>query len=196
MSDFWTLSSGEEISATDKFDLGGGNLEPIPDGTNVLAAIEEVKWDHDRDNFEFLSIKWGVLAPEEYNKRKVFQKLWVSDHDPRAKTPETKRDKARSMLATIDKLAGGHLKSAGGVPSDTGLQRALQGKQMILRVNVWKMKDESTGDVNTGNWVGSVSAKNGADTVQPKGGRVQSGAPAGASLKKNVDDSVPFARCD
>jgi len=188
MSDFWTLSTGEEIdNVADKFDLGGGAMVPIPDGTNVLASIEEVKWDHDRDNFEFISIKWGVLAPPEYNNRKIFQKLWVSDYDPRAKTPETKRDKARNMLAVIDKLAGGHLKAAGGTPTDESLMRALQRKQMVLRVNVWKMRDENTGEINTGNWVGSVSAKNGAE-VQPKGGRVQSGASAKAAVK----DEVPF----
>ena len=41
MSDFWKLSDGNDVEANDSFDAGGGKIEVIPEGSQVLAAIDE-----------------------------------------------------------------------------------------------------------------------------------------------------------
>jgi hypothetical protein len=114
MSDFWNLSDGEDVketAGTGEFDAGGGNLLPIPGETSVLAAIDEAKWDKTQDGDRFISLRWNVLAPDDYKGRKVFQKLWVLDADPRAKADKVaaKRDKAKKMLGAIDTNCGGKL---------------------------------------------------------------------------------------
>ena len=41
---FWNLSDGKEVESKSEFEAGGG-FEVIPDGTRVLAAVEECKDD-------------------------------------------------------------------------------------------------------------------------------------------------------
>ena len=67
MVNYWNLSDGDDIHKTGgEFETGGGNFTPIPDGTGLLAAIDEAKIDEDRDGNEFVSIRWSVLTPAEY----------------------------------------------------------------------------------------------------------------------------------
>ena len=78
MSNFWSTSTGESaISNTTSFEIeGGGDILPIPAGTKVLAIIENVKIATVKDSVEqYVEIKWGIIKPEVYNKRKVFQGL-------------------------------------------------------------------------------------------------------------------------
>ena len=72
---FWKTSTGETATDTGKdFEVAGGNFDPIPEGSNLLAMIEEVKWETVRDGIEeFINAKWVVLKPEEFANRKVFQ---------------------------------------------------------------------------------------------------------------------------
>ena len=110
MSDFWKLSDGNDVEANDSFDAGGGKIEVIPEGSQVLAAIDEAKWSKNQKGDEFISLRWAVIAPEDYANRKIFQKLWVTDFDPSAAAKGedkalAKRDKAKKMLAAIDSNA-------------------------------------------------------------------------------------------
>lgn len=149
---FWNLStSNENLTQNDgTFTAGGGDMEPIPAGTQVKAACEEAKWDA-YDGDEYISLKWTVLAPAEYQNRKVFQKVRVMDGDSK------KADKAKRMLAAIAANAGGGLLKVEGRPSDQDLQSNLAMKPMALTLEVWEIeKSDGTGKAS-GNWVQQVA---------------------------------------
>lgn len=150
---FWTTSDNKAIKEQNSFETGGGDIEPIPAKTQVKAAIDEAKWD-DYDGEEYISLRWTVLAPEQYKNRKIFQKVRVTDSDPK------KADKAKNMLAAIATNAGGGLLKIDGVPSDMDLQANLLHKPMAILLQVWKIKDDQTGDEKSGNWVSAVSQLN------------------------------------
>jgi len=184
MSGFWNTSDGQSMTAQAEYEQEGGNLEPIPNGTTVLAAIDEAKWAFAKDSdARYLSLRWTVLKPEEYGNRKVFQKMWVDDDDPRAKDPAKKRDNAKRMLVAIDTNSGGGLLSKGGVPTDEDLSMNLLNKPMLVSLQVWKMKAEDGSDMS-GNWVNKVAAA-GAGTVSKPAAK----APAAQSV--DLDD-IPF----
>ena len=151
---FWNI----EEPANGEFEIGGGEIKPIPADTNCLATIDEAKWSEDRDGNRFVSLRWSVLSPADYKNRKVYQKLWVTDADPKAKDADKKRSKAKSMLSAIDFNAGGKLKAAGVEPTDDTLGVALINKPMIIKIMEWKITDG--GETKSGNWIGKVSARN------------------------------------
>ena len=187
MSDFWGLSDGDTVKAVTEFDSGGGSIEPIPDGTQVLAMIDEAKWD-EREMAEYISLRWTVLQPDQYKNRKFFQKLWVMGNNPSQKDMDKQKkqgDKAKQMLAAIDTNAGGKLLASGGKPTDHDLQANLIGKPMIVRLGVWEMTS-STGELMNGNWVQQVAAKGSAD--------VASAPQKTADAPKNelAGDDIPF----
>lgn len=208
MSDFWNLSDGEdvkEIAGSGEFDAGGGNLLPIPAETSVLAAIDEAKWDKDQDGNRFISLRWNVLAPEDYNNRKVYQKLWVTDADPRAKADKVaaKRDKAKKMLGAIDTNCGGKLLAKGVAPTDESLTSCLTNKPMVVKVMIWEMRDRQTGDMGRGNWIGAVSPKTAPQTSAEDIAKAQAAlekhvASSGGSTggggggRRDMDDEIPF----
>lgn len=202
---FWNLSDGEDAKETgNSFETGGGNMEPIPDGSSVLASIDDAKWDEDREGFEYLSLRWTVAKPEQFANRKVFHKLWVTDDKPKQKDPEKTRDKAKRMLAAIDSNAGGKLARKNGKPTSDELALALMGKPMVIRLQVWDMEGK------TGNWVASVSPKDhelkvGETKAAPRaaanrsgggddwgGGSSRSKSFAGAGFGNDLDEEVPF----
>ena len=169
---------GEYANTTGEMEMGGGDIAPIPAKTQVKAAVEEAAWYHPKDGGDsVISLKWCVLAPKEYNNRKIFQKLKVNDSDPK------KKAKAMQMLAAIDKNCGGKLVASNSEPTDESLMMALINKPMVLLLQVWKMQDQQTGEDKTGNWVGAVSpvAKTAAQAP------VQTPAPA-----DNYDDDINF----
>ena len=208
MSDFWNLSDGEDVKETagsGEFDAGGGNLLPIPAETSVLAAIDEAKWDKDQDGNRFISLRWNVLAPEDYNNRKVFQKLWVTDADPRAKADKVaaKRDKAKKMLGAIDTNCGGELLAKGVAPTDESLTSCLTNKPMVVKVMIWEMRDRQTGDMARGNWIGAVSPKTAPQTSAEDIAKAQAalekhvsstsgGGMGGGGGSRSMDDEIPF----
>ena len=188
---FWNLSDNEDVTKSGgEFDAGGGTMEPIPDGSSCLAAIDEAKWDRKQDGSEFISLRWTVLAPEEYKNRKIFQKLWVTDADPMAKDADKKRDKAKRMLAAIDTNAGGKLLAKPVKPTNDSMSACLTNKPMIVKVMVWSMKNAQTGEDMSGNWVGAVSPRS--------KGTVSAAAPAAAPKPKAAPveaaaaDDIPF----
>ena len=191
---FWDLSDGGSAADTGtEYEQPSGNLEPIPDGSSVLAMIDEAKWD-EKDDADYISLRWSVLSPDEYKNRKVFQKLWVTDDDPNAKDASAaakKRDKARRMLAAIDANAGGKLTKKGGVPTDETLTVCLTNKPMIIKCMLWEMPDrEKHGEFIRGNWIAAVAPKSkGIDVKEAKA------APAARSGSAPYDldgDDVPF----
>lgn len=190
---FWDLSDGEnaaDIKATEYEIPGGGNFDPIPDGSAVLAMIEEAKWDS-RHDADYISLRWTVLSPDEYKNRKVFQKLWVTDDDPNAKDADKaakKRDRARRMLSYIDRNAGGKLTAKPGQPTDESLTACLTNKPMIIRLAIWSVKDGQTGETIEGNWVQAVAPKSKGIDVKDAPPVVKKAAPA-----STVDsDDIPF----
>jgi hypothetical protein len=181
---FWTTSTGEDAAANaeKEYDIGGGDFPVIPDGSNVLAFIDEAKWDKDRDFNEYISLRWNVEKPEAYEGARVWQKLWVDDLDPNHKNPESKRDKAIKMLATIDSNCGGKLVKKGGKPTNDELALALTNRQMVIKCMVWEMNGKE------GNWVAAVSPKDKELSVAEGAPARKKAPPANAKL----DDDIPF----
>lgn len=147
---FWNLTdTNEKLDTTGSFDAGGGDIAPIPKDTQVKAACDEAKWDsHNGD--EYISLRWTVLAPDEYKNRKIFQKVRVLDDDSK------KADKAKRMLAAIAANAGGGLLKVEGKPTDADLQSNLLMKPMALTLQVWEMERDD-GTTMSGNWVQQVA---------------------------------------
>lgn len=199
--DFWGLSTGE--SAAEKteggsYEKSGGNMKPIPDGTSVLAAIDEAKWDKDAKGKRFISLRWTVLAPEEFENRKVFQKVWVLDDKPDSKDAVKTRDKEKLMLGAIDQNAGGKLLAKPVMPTDEAMTLHLTNKPMIIRLMVWERRNEMTGEVGTGNWVARVDNKSVAKVSSAE--EIAKGQAEQAKKQKTqssgsgrtLDDEIPF----
>ena len=191
---FWNLNDGTQAQATNEFDTGGGDLDPIPNNTGCIAAIEEAKWDW-YESDRFIVLKWRVLKPEQYQNRIIFHKLKVfgtaNDKDPQAAA-----DKAKRMLAAIDTNAGGKLMQLQAEPSDQDLMSALVGKMMAIKVMKWEMK--INGEEKSGNWISAVAPAKGAAAAKAPSAPAQQApvqqAPAAQAPEQSVDfeDDIPF----
>lgn len=201
---FWDLSDGgaanEDVQK--EYEVPSGNMEPIPNNSDVLAYIKAAKWAEKRDtNERFIEIQWQVEKPAEFLNRVVFQKLWVDDLDPGAKSEEKareKRDKARRMLATIDANAKGRLMQSGDAPTDDSLALALVDARMVIKCMLWEINDAGTGETIRGNWISAVKPKD-AETsvgkalpVKTGGGAGSGGRPGGGGGVPDFDDDIPF----
>lgn len=195
---FWNTSSGESAinENNTSFEIeGGGDILPIPAGTKVLAMIETVKWATVRDSTErYVEIKWSVLKAEAYKNRKIFQKLWVADHDPAQNDLEKakrKKDKALKMLAAIDANAGGRLSKASGEPDNDTLALALNNKLMVIGLNTW---DDAETKKPKGNWVYYVGPKADAITEVTKEdiAKQREQASSFTPNPRDLDDGIPF----
>lgn len=160
---------GIDTGVTD-YEIGGGTLEPIPDGTRVLAVCEEAR-NALYNGDSYISLKWRVSRPEEYNNRVIFHKLRVFDIG--------KAEKHKRMLAAIATNAGGGLFTAMAArkesePSDESLTTIIN-RPMVLQLGVWEM------DGKSGNWVQAVSKRKGAAQ-----------APAPAAPAADDFDDIPF----
>lgn len=189
---FWNTSTGENAAdnAASNFEVeGGGSLEPMPEGTSVLAFPKKAEWSKTQDgNAEFVNIQWSVMKPEQFANRVIFHKLWVADLDPTVEDLEKakkKRDRNLNMFATIDANAGGRLARINNKPTNEDLAAALTGKAMVIGLGVWE-----TNDGKSGNWVRSVSDKS-ADlkvgTAKPAPKPASSGNTAAL-----IGDDLPF----
>ncbi len=178
MSNFW-------LDIQDKNDIGtfevGGDLEPIPAKTQVLAYIEDIKWD-EYEGVEYINIQWKVIKPEEYKGRVVFQKLKVKDADAK------KRERAIRMLMAIDHNAKGGLVELGTEPTTEQLKGKLTNKPMLLMLQVWQIIDEKTGEPKKGNWVSAVAPRS-ADAPEKVVPVIIERKP---SENLDFDDEVPF----
>jgi len=198
---FWDLSDGGSAKDTGTgYEIPVGNMEPIPAGSSVLAAPDEVKWETKTTGERFISLRWSVLSPEEYKNRKVFHKLWVTDLDPGSKDEAkgiAKRDKAKRMLAAIDANAGGKLSKLDRLPTDDDLALALIGKPMIATLQVWEINGSN--GTATGNWVCAVAPKSAGIDVKPPSAKPKAaprddgfGSAARSPRPADLDDEIPF----
>ena len=182
---FWNTSTGESAYTNEtSYDAGGGNFEPLPEGSNVLATIDSVKWEKVFEGHEeYINIQWTIIEPEEHRNRKIFQKLWVADLDPNAKDNEDgqrKRNLALRRFAVIDANAGGRLAKLTDAPTDDELMLSLAGKVMVIGLSVWEFNGKR------GNWVSSVYDKSAPLNVPDD-------APSKNKSSRQVDDDiVPF----
>jgi hypothetical protein len=192
---FWDLDDGTSaVTGKKEYVQDTGNFDPIPDGSNVMAVIEEAKWDTVRNgNEEFISLRWSVEAPEQFLNRKIFQKLWVTDDDPNAKDAakaKAKRDKAKRMLAAIDANCGGKLAKTPRKPTNDDLALALTMKPMVIKCMVWEMKD-GDGKSNSGNWISAVFPKSKGVEVKESAAPKKADSKAG-SFADDLDGDIPF----
>lgn len=206
---FWDLSDGESAKDTGtEYEVPGGNMEPIPNNSDVLAEIDEIKWSKKDTGEQFIEARWSVIEPAAFASRKVFHKLWVEDLDPMAKTEDKakqKRDKARRMLASIDANAGGKLMQNADAPTDDALALALCKKPMVIKLMVWEMQDNrDSNNMMRGNWVSAVKPKDAPVSVgeaapasKPSGSGGGGGRPSSSPQTTgggfDLDDEIPFA---
>lgn len=163
---FWSTSDGVDVrkDVSKTYEAPTGNLDPIPDGSTVLAFIKEAKWDNtkqDGSGARYIKLRWDVEQPESVARRVVFQKLFVKDPDPNAKDAEAadkKRNNAIKMLIAIDANSRGKLAEIGEEPNDDQLAMALTNAVMIITVKVWEMK-ANDGSTMSGNWICAVNPK-------------------------------------
>jgi len=146
---FFTLSSGEKAQVTGNFEVNT-NLPPIPANTELKAAIDEAENKTNDKGESYIELRWSVLAGE-YKGRKIFQKIRYAEPDAK------KADKAKMMLMAIDANCGGKLVRLNRAPTDQDLMTSLAGRPMAIKVQVWSMKKEGTGEEMSGNWVSAVS---------------------------------------
>lgn len=181
---FWDLSDNSSAAQTGTdYEIPGGNLDPIPAGSSVLAMPDQVQWRETPPEkgpvARYIEIRWNVIQPKQYENRKIFHKLWVTDFDPNAKDQRKateKRDKARRMLAAIDANAGGKLTQSPGVPDDNAIGMALVNKPMVITLMEWESNQGGGG----GNWVSAVAPKSKPTEIKPaKAKPAQSGGYSG-----------------
>lgn len=193
MSNFWATTDGGSATKTEgKFEMGGGDLAPIPDGTSVLAIAEEAKNDEYQNN-QFIKVKWRISKPAEYANRVIFQKVQAYEKDA------TKADKAKRMLAAIASNAGGGLFSSmeqrqETMPSDMSLAQ-LCNRPMVLKLGVWLIDKDAQGQPlpkdqqKSGNWVQAVAPAKAGTAAAP----APAPKPAAAPAADSFDDDIPFA---
>ncbi len=182
---FWQKQDGSQVENTTSFEMGGGDIKPIPNNTALIAAIEEAKWA-EYDGEHYINLKWRVMRPADYANRVIFQKLKVFS--------EKQGDKAKQMLAAIDANCGGKLAKLNDAPEDMHLMTALIGKPMAAKVQVWEINDKS------GNWISAVSpAKPQAPQAQPQAPtrptppqNTHNQAKSNAYQAQDDDDEIPF----
>lgn len=177
MTNFWNTSDGGTIEQTAEFESGGGAFDLFPEGTKLLAMIDEAKWKAGYDGApDVISLRWSVVAPEQFKNRKVFHNVKVNDEKP------TTADNAKRMLAAIDLNAGGKLMKLGREPEDNELMSALMNKPMVISMAIWEM------DGKTGNWVRAVAPRKAGDKPVATPAPVVAPAPS----MDGFDDDVPF----
>lgn len=192
---FWSLSTGETVKPETEYEAPqGGDLSPIPDGTDVMAYIDEAKWDK-KGEAEYISLRWRVAKPEVYKNRVVFHKLWVMGDNPDAKDIEKAKkqgDNAKKMLSAIDANAGGQLIKVKGIPADEDLQRCLMNKFMVIKLKVWEMTGNN-GEKMSGNWICAISSKEkGVAEVTKPAAAEKPFDPVANGTSRYDDDSIPF----
>ena len=139
--DYW----GEMPESTGDYEQkGGGTL--IPEGTIVLASVEEIKTQTFKDSsHESLNLKWRVEEPEEYNNKVFYQTIKINGTDPLSqyydeKKQDTQIKDAFRMLSAIDKNAGGNIGKLMRKPTDEELTKYIVAAKMWVNLGVYNNK--------------------------------------------------------
>jgi hypothetical protein len=202
LNDILGLSDGTKVtvSETKEYESSSNSGYALfPNETSVRAALDEAKWFKDGNGKTRLSLRWVILAPEEYENRKVFQSLWIKDLEPNAEKADVgkaklKRDKHRMMFAVIDANAGGKLAeliAKGTDINDEHLMAHLTNKPMVIRIDKIEPKD---GDAR--NYIAKVSPKNAPisspeEIAKGQAEMAKTAKPSGSS-KRDLGDDIPF----
>ena len=181
MDNFWETE--EPISTTGEFEAGGGNFEPIPAGTQLIAAIKDAVIENTDWDGDFIKLQWGVLDGE-YKNRVVFQKIHVFSDDAK------KAEKAKRMLAAIDANCGGALMKARVEPTGESLRASLLAKPMYITVMVWEMDGDK--GLMSGNWVNSVAPMRKGTTTAPSPATKSKQRAATPPPAEEFEDDIPF----
>ena len=181
MDNFWETE--EPISTTGEFETGGGNFEPIPAGTQLIAAIKDAMIDNTERDGDFIKLQWGVLDGE-YKNRVVFQKIHVFSDDAK------KAEKAKRMLAAIDANCGGALMKARVEPTGDSIRAALLAKPMYITVMVWEMDGDK--GLMSGNWVNAVAPMRKSTTQTPAPATKPKQRAVTPPPAEEFDDDIPF----
>lgn len=139
--DYW----GEMPESTGDYEQkGGGSV--IPEGTRVLATVEEIKTQtFDGSTHESLNLKWRVEEPDDYNNKVFYQKIKHNGEDPQSQyydpaKQEKKIKDAQNMFAAIDANAGGHVKKLMRKPTDQELFNYIVDAKMWVHMGVYNNK--------------------------------------------------------
>lgn len=165
---FFTLSTGKKANEEGNTTFeNGGNYDPMPDNTTVVAAISKISWAAPSDYYLADSIKaeWDVLEPAAYAGRKFKQAIKIYDPKPDV------ADKAKTMLSVMDSITGGKIMAeisrTNMDPDDNILALALINRPMTLTLGLFTPKEA---DKSAMNWVKKV-------TPRVRGGVAQVAAP-------------------
>lgn len=167
------------------------SMEPMPEGTRVLATIEEIGLDSFQgSDHEHINIKRIVDEPPEYKGRKFFQAIYINGSDPSGQyydesKQKNNKDDALRMLFAIDKNAGGKMYAGKLDATDDNLKKCLIAAQMQCVLGVTK---------NNKQVVRGVSPK---ENYQPPETKQQESKPVQKQVKKvdystDDDDLIPF----
>jgi len=139
--DYW----GEMPESTGDYEQKGGG-PVIPEGTRVLATVEEIKTQtFDGSTHESLNLKWRVEEPEEYNNCVFYQTIKINGTDPLSQYyDESKHEKqikaAFTMFSAIDKNAGGNISKLMRKPTDSELTQYIVAAKMWVNLGVYNNK--------------------------------------------------------
>ena len=181
--DYW----GEMPESTGDYEQKGGG-PVIPEGTRVLATVEEIKTQtFDGSSHESLNLKWRVEEPEEYNNKVFNQKIKNNGEDPLSQyydpsKQESKIKSAQNMFAAIDANAGGNIKKLMRKPTDAELTQHIVAAKMWVHMGVYNNKQIVRG-VSAFRYVDEPS-KQATNATAPK-------TPANQVGADDVDD-IPF----
>lgn len=183
--DYWD----NEEDTDGNFEIKTG-FELIPEKSTCLMMIEgvSIKPPDDNEPDDYICIDWVVIQPEEYESRKVSQKIrYLNEKD-------TKRKKAFDMLKSIDFNAGGKLRASDTKPSewdDKLLSKCLNNKQMLCTVMIYEF-DKGEGKTFTGNWISKVAPKNSGKPEIAEQKPKQQKQTKYADDKAIDEDDIPF----
>ena len=181
--DYW----GEMPESTGDYEQKGG-VTLIPEGTRVLATIEEIKTQtFDGSRHESLNLKWRVEEPDDYNNKVFYQTIRINGSDPFGKYyDESKQEKqikdAFAMLSAIDKNSGGNVMKLMRKPTDDELSQFMVSAKMWVLLGVYNNKQLVRG-VSAFTDIDAPS-KQAVNATAPKTPENQVGA--------DMEDDIPF----
>jgi len=181
--DYW----GEMPESTGDYEQkGGGTL--IPEGTIVLASVEEIKTQTFKDSsHESLNLKWRIEEPDDYNNKVFNQKIKNNGEDPLsqyydAAKQESRIKNAQNMFAAIDANAGGNVKKLMRKPTDSELTQHIVAAKMWVHMGV----------VGTTQIVRGVKAYKPIDDPSKQATNAKTATVAKDKVADDIDMDIPF----
>ena len=193
---FWEMSDGSQAQASTEYEApSGGGV--IPDDTDVMAFIDEIKWD-EKDGNKFISARWRVAKPETLKNRVVFQKMWVMGNNPQTKEPEKRKkqgDEWKEEASFFDVTLWGKMAEGLNTYLVKGKQIAVEGE---LEQERWEKDGQNHSKVTI--TASNIQLLGGGQAGQaanvpagfPIGGQPRGEAVAAASAPAGFPSDIPF----